>query len=369
VNKIKGLAGRVRELLRGGGNRSLHITVLTKDSSLNCKKRLKFTNTDYTIGYKVKEIGMSLSSSERFGFIGELRIYTYRNLFPNDVPKGSALFNDMLLQHNSAKTFERAISPASLKIADFQIGNDGFAEILLRLVDPRIPDNVLSDRKSGALRVATRKTTEDPAVSAHLVINLNSKFDAKRHYPMCIENVDFLPRGMAITFLNDWMLAAFSKKRIRNGEKEERVFRPRFEFVAPASQTLSDILENGGALAGVSWIEDKYTENTFGDSAFPIERRNTVAINIKNRPKKTIAKEILQKILSGDKQGREKVKVTIRDENDFSKTVPIDPMKANVLSNIFIHQERYEDFAMPMAMCEAKVRSDLTSQMKKSIST
>lgn len=76
---------------------------------------------------------------------------------------------------------------------------------------------------------------------------------------------------------------------------------------------------------------------------------------------------MLQNIFGTAAKQKKKIKVTIVDENDRIKTVPIDPMKTNVLSNIFIHQDRFDGFVKPMAMCEAAIRKDLVSKMKASI--
>lgn len=294
-----------------------------------------------------------------------MKVSTYRNLFKNQVPIGHDLFSRLLKIFNASGSHTMNRTPRIVRLHEIQITNSGYAEILFQMVDPNIPDNVLSDRTNGDLRVARRKATEDPAVSAHMVVNLDSKYDQKRSYPTCIENIDFLPRSLIVIYFNEWMANSLSEKIVRKGEKEAKTFRPRFEFIAPASQTISGALESGGVLKGVKWVEDKLTQTTFGDSAFPVEKRTDVSLTVKNRPTKDTAKKILSDIYNSAR-GRNPtaIKVTIEDSNSLIKTVGIDPQQNNVLSNIFLPQAHFDNFSKPLAMCEGSLRLDLISKMK-----
>ena len=307
-----------------------------------------------------------ISQHERYAFLGELRVYTYRNLFKNNVPNGLGLFQQIEKQHSSGDSHILTQPPRELKLTQFRFSNTNYAELLFRITDPSIPDNVLSDRTSGTLRTAERKATEDPAVSAHVLVNLDPKFDAAKLYPTCIENIDFLPRSLVVQFLNEWFEATLSEERDRPEKKDKKVYRPRVEFVAPHSHTIAGALDSGGVLTGVKWVEDKMVQKSFGDQAFPIEQRTDVAIKVKNRPTGDAAKKILTDAW-GKARGKhpKTFKVTIEDENDRTKTIGIDPSRNNVLSNLFIPQERLDDgFSNPMSMCEPSLRSDLVSKMK-----
>lgn len=314
------------------------------------------------------KVELMISQFERYGFLGELRVYTFRNLFKNDVPLGSQLFTDLYKLHHAGGAHVMSKAPKTIRIHEFQISNSRYAEILFQLTDPSIPDNVLSDQKSGELRVAKRKPTEVPAVSAHMVVDLNTKFDNGRKYPTCIENIDHLSRSLMIQFFNEWMSAKLSQQRTRKGEKEAKIFQPRFEFVAPVSQTIQDALESGSVLRGVKWVEDEIEEQTFGDKSYPVVKRTDVGLKVKNRPTGDTAKKILSKLWDKAKGQQPKaVKVTIEDENERLKTVGIDPSKNNVLSNVFIPQAHFDDFKPPMAMCEENIRGDLTAKMKQAL--
>lgn len=309
-----------------------------------------------------------ISQFERYGFLGEVHVYTFRNLFKNQVPLGLQLFNDLHALHSAGGVHVMNRAPKSIRIHEFQISNSRYAEILFQLTDPSIPDNVLSDRKSGGLRVAKRNPTEDPAVSAHMVVDLNPKFDNGRKYPACIENIDYLSRSLMIQYFNEWMAAKLSQQKVRKGEKEAKTFQPRFEFVAPASQTIQDALDNGGVLRGVKWVEDEINEQTFGDKSYPVVKRTDVGMKVKNRPTGDAAKKMLSGLWEKAKGQQPKaVKVTIEDENERLKTVGIDPSKNNVLSSVFIPQTHFDNFKPPMAMCEGNIRGDLTAKMKQAL--
>ncbi len=305
-----------------------------------------------------------ISQFERFGFLGGMRVYTYKNLFKNDVPTGLEIFTQLRSKHNGGSVHVMGSGRKSIKIHQFDISTSGYAEILFQLTDPSIPDNVLSDRKSGGLRVAGRTVTEDPAVSAHMVVDLNSSHDLSRTYPSCIENIDHLSRSLMVQYFNEWMAAALSKPKVRKGEKEARIHQPRFEFIAPGSQTIQGILDGGGVLKGVKWVEDELVEQSFGDKAYPVVKRTDVGMTVKNRPTGAAAKKILSDLanpLLGKKP--KAVKITIEDGNERTKTIGIDPSLNNVLSNVFIPQAHFDKFKPPMAMCESNTRRDLIDKM------
>lgn len=309
-----------------------------------------------------------ISQFERYGFLGEIRVYTFRNLFKNKVPLGADLFKELASLHQSGDVLEMGLGAKKIWIKEFKMSNTGHAEILFHMTDPSIPDNVMSDRTTGILRTASRTKTEDPAVSAHIVVDLDAKYDSSRNYPACIENIDHLPRSLMIRYFNTWMASRLTQKITRNGEKEEKTFQPRMEFIAPASQTIQDALDNGGVLKGVKWVEDEVIEQTFGDKSYPVVSRTDVGMTVKNRPTGKAAKKTLQAMVDKARGQKPKaIKVTIEDENDRAKTIGIDPAKNNVLSSIFIPQEHFENFKPPMALCEQHIRNDLIAKMKRAL--
>lgn len=310
-----------------------------------------------------------LSSIERFGFLGLIYIHTYYNLFQNNVPTAANLFDELLRRHDK-NPYAFNQSTKTIKIREFKISNSKYAEILFQMTDPSIPDHVLSDRDSGDLRTAERKQNEDPAISAHVLIDLNSPHDQRRSYPTCIENIDYLPRSLIIRFFNEWMAGCLSEERTDTKTGKKKTFRPVVNFIAPLSQTIEQLLDNGGTLNGVQWVEEKLEDNALGDKAYPIQRRKDVRLKVMNMPTGPAAKEILRTVLPKDlTMLNRSIKVTIEDNNDRLKTIAIDPSKNNVLSNVFIPQAHFSGFNKPLKNCESNLRVDLLEKMKKALIT
>lgn len=309
-----------------------------------------------------------LSQFERYAFVGDLKVFTYRNYFKDAVPTGLELFTALKQKFDKGETYSLTLAPRTFLLHSFSISNSGFAELLFHMIDPSIPDNVLKDRKSNALRKNKRKPNEDPAVSAHFVVNLNAKFDSVRSYPTCIENIDYLPKTMMVSFLNHWMAAKLREERTRPQEKIPKIWQPKLDFIAPASQTIQGALNSGGALTGVKWVDEKMVENAFGDDAYPVHSRKEVVLTVENKPRKNAGIEVLKSIWGKIKESHpSNLKVIIEDSHGRSKTIGTDPQKSNVLSNIFIPQEHFTGFSTPLEMCESSLRTDLVAKMKDTI--
>ncbi len=197
------------------------------------------------------------------------------------------------------------------------------------------------------------------------MIDLRAKHDTSRNYPTCIENISLLPRSLIERFFNEWFTQNFEKKKPWGKKRELKPFRPRFEFIAPASQTISGVLSNGGILKGVTWVEDETLSSPFADKAYPLETRRDVAVSVKNRPTGNVAQTYLKELYK-KARGRQttKMKIRIEDSNNRSKTVSVNLNNNNVLSNYFIAQELFSNFNPELRMCEKQLRSDMTAKMR-----
>ena len=96
-----------------------------------------------------------ISKTERFTYVGEFRLYTYRNYFENSVPIMSALVKDMETKIAAGQTYTLKAGAQTLKLCEMHLGTAGYAEFLFRLTNPDIPDNELEDRANGSLRHET----------------------------------------------------------------------------------------------------------------------------------------------------------------------------------------------------------------------
>jgi len=309
-----------------------------------------------------------VSQFDRYAYVGNIYVHTYRNLFKNDVPLGLDLFTKLKTLFDEQDRFILSRPPKNIFIKEFELTADRYAEILFHAIDPSIPDNVLANRNDGTLRKAQRKDDEDPAISAHVLIDLDEKFNQSREYPALIENVDYLSRSYIVQFMDAWMDFTLSEDRLRPGEKATQKYRPTIKFHASPSQKIQNILEAGGVLKGVKYVETQLEEQTFGDEAYPVIKRKDIGITVKNRPGGNKAVAMLKSFWESIRaENPETFKVIIEDTNHRSKTLKIDTRKNNILSNFFISQVLLNEFGTPLAMCEENIRRDVIDKMKSNL--
>lgn len=252
-------------------------------------------NNSYSV--KGRDCYTMMNSYERHVYVGEMRVYTFRNLFPNDVPLAQSLFNELDVLFKSGKLKELNYSAKSLSLHKIDLSEKGFAKLLFWLIDPSIPDPDYADQSKGTKRTAKRRVNEEPVLSAHVVIDLRSAYDSKRSYPMAIESVESLPRSLIINYFNLCFNEHFAEERERKVKKDKKEFKPRCEFVAPYSHTLDGVLDKGGALKGVKWVQEGVVSQTFGDSTYPVVESKDVQMKVQNMPRKDKAKAIVKKYL------------------------------------------------------------------------
>jgi hypothetical protein len=99
----------------------------------------------------------------------------------------------------------QSLDKKTLEIVEMKITKGDHAELLFRIVGPDISDNVLLDRTNGKLQTSKRMVTQDPAVSAHVLIDFSSAHDQKKRYPCAVENIDFLSGSLMNSYSNLWM--------------------------------------------------------------------------------------------------------------------------------------------------------------------
>ena len=306
-----------------------------------------------------------MNSNERLAFVGELKLYTYKNLFPNDIPKALEIFNQIEALHKSKSLdgFKQGYSTLSLRKVD--LSEKGYAKLLFWLVNPTIPDSEYANQSTGKKRIATRHKDEEPVRSAHVLVDLRSHYDAKRSYPTSIEDVDYIPRSMVINFLNRCFKDHFATKKKRLAKKDEQTFRPMCLYNAPHSHTLDGVLDKGGVLKGVKWVQEGEVSSTFGDATYPVFEHKDVQMTVKNKPTSTQAKAILTDFWNGQKKTNLKgMKVTIDDEFSNPKTLSVDLTKNDILSNVFLKKSHFSGFSVPLGLCEENIRSEMIDKMK-----
>lgn len=306
-----------------------------------------------------------MNGTERFAFVGELQLYTYRNLFPNSAPTAEPTFKQLKSLFDSGQLPNVVYQSATLSLRELDVSEAGFAKMLFWLVDPTIPDPDYADQATGTKRTAKRRKGEEPVRSAHVLIDTRSQHDPRRSYPMCIEDVDYIPRSLVVHFFNECFEAHFKKKKKRPDKKDEKVYRPSGKFIAPHAHTLDGVLDKGGVLKGVKWVQERVVSNTFGDKTYPVFEHQDVQMSVQNRPTADNAKKLLKDIWNNQKSKKLKgLKVTIEDEFSNQKTLSADLRLNDILSNVFLKKSHLQGFLTPLSLCEDQVRSDMIDKMK-----
>lgn len=275
------------------------------------------------------------------------------------------IFGEIETLHNSKslKGFVQGFATLSLRKID--LSEKGFAKLLFWLVNPTIPDSEYANQATGKKRIATRLKGEEPVRSAHVLIDLRTQHDAKRCYPTSIEDVDYIPRSMVISYLNRCFKDHFAKKKKRLVKKDEQTFRPMCLFMAPHSHTLDGVLDKGGILKGVKWVQEQVVSSTFGDKTYPVFEHQDVQMSVKNQPTSAYAKKILTDVWNNQKTTKLKgMKVSIEDEFSNPKTLSVDLTKNDILSNVFLKKSHFQGFATPLGLCEENIRSEMIDKMK-----
>ncbi|MEE9387099.1 MAG: hypothetical protein V3U96_00690 [Paracoccaceae bacterium] len=309
-----------------------------------------------------------MSSLERDVYVGELLLYTFRNLFPNDAPKAKDLFNDLKKLFDGKKMASIPYNSKTVSLRKFDATDKGFVKLLFWLVDPLIPDQDYANMNNGTKRTLVRRPDEEPVLSVHVLIDIRDTYDELRCYPMSIESVDNFPRSLIVDFLNRSCADHLSEERVRKANNDKKTFRPRTVFNAPHSHTLDGVLDKGGVLKSVKWVQEGIVSQTFGDQNFPVLENRDVVMSVQNKPTGDTAKGLLRDIWNGQKTTKlKKLKVTIDDEFQNPKTLTVDLRRNDILSNFFLKKETLSGFATPIGLCEDQLRQDIIEKMKKAL--
>ena len=95
-----------------------------------------------------------MNSNERYAFVGELKLYTYKNLFPNDAPKAQEIFDQIEKPHRSKSLDGFVQGLATLSLRKIDLSEKGFAKLLFWLVNPTIPDSEYADQTTGKIAIS-----------------------------------------------------------------------------------------------------------------------------------------------------------------------------------------------------------------------
>jgi hypothetical protein len=258
----------------------------------------------------------------------------------------------------------------SVAIRDIVFDNEGRTGLLIRLIDPDIPDNIMENIKDSTLREAKRGEDEVPALSAHVVFDASDKFDTLRSYPCAIENIDFLPRSLIANYLIRAMGDALGEKRYHEKSKEEREYRPRISFAGHPSKTIASVLNRGGKLHGMHFETTSIKEDGFGEEAYPVTKVEEVHLKVGGRPQGARAVTwIKEQVGRFRHDGETTAKIVMEDESGRVKTSKLDARFQDATDNFFILQEKITGFTSALRACEASVRPDVMNKMAEKLPT
>ena len=306
-----------------------------------------------------------LSQLERFIYICEISVSTYRNYF--GPPKGIELFSALKNLHEDGKIGAQVTGNTRIAVSDIQANGDHFV-ILIRLSDPSIPDNILENERDFTLRTSERKSGEAPAVSAHIVMDLSAKHDGSSAYPAAIENVDHISMTAISNYLNSVIATNFTRPLERTLPKSKKVvvcdFRPKITIRGHQSKTISNVLNEGGVLRGMHFETSVETDGGFGEGAFGVVKTSAVNLKVSGSPTGKIALDwAVNKYREIRGYGLKKAKIVIENKYGRSKTVPVNIKQDSIGENFFILQELLGNFDKALRACEAEVRQDMVSKM------
>lgn len=305
----------------------------------------------------------------RYGFKFEAYLHTYRNYFPSRSFSGAQLADLLVQEHAAGSIPPVPYGSQKISLAEAVRQNDEL-HLLFHLYDPLIPDPDYVDTVSGGIRTAVRRNGEEPARSAHLIMNVSSVYDATRAYPTGMENAEYLSRTLISRFLNDTLERITSSQETwysSGGQASQKKLSQRIKFQAESSQTIDGILNNGGVLLGVKAVTSELRETEFGDAAYPVVDANDLSVKVLNRPTQDHAKGILSSIWQREKD-KELKKFTVSIDDTVEgrlKTVNVDVSKGNILENVFIRQRSLGTLTPELRLCEPTIRSDLLDVMRR----
>ncbi|MDO6722387.1 hypothetical protein Q4560_03830 [Celeribacter halophilus] len=306
---------------------------------------------------------------ERFVFVLDTEVHTLGRKFDSRAPTARRVFEDLEKLYKDKKLTPYKIGNSDVSVSDIAIQDDHVA-ILFRLADDKIPDNRFLNLKTRALRDASRKTGEAPAVSAHFVIDISAKHDTKRTYPTIIENANYLSKTTILSVINyilkDFMTTSREWTPAK-GEKVIKPFTPRLAYQADYRNTIDGMLNRNGAVIGITYTDEKVEEITMAAKATAVRRQRSIKLIPEGKPTGEAARDFIKDVLMRKKAKSAKTAKIIIEDPDHGKpkVVSVDTHRSDALKSAFIPQKKLKDIAPPLKICEDKIHLGFVDEMKK----
>ena len=307
--------------------------------------------------------------NERYVYLLETKLYTFRSYFDAQAPTATSLFTDLLRIHAQNKIGKYGFGRSTASLHKMKIvGN--YASFLFRVTNPDILDNRYFSETKDKLRDVKRQGDEEPAISCHAIINLDTKFDKFRAYPTSIENVPYLSRSMVLYMLNNIFADHMKEERLwtpKKGNPTSKPYLPKIKHQAPVSETIGGLLDAKGRLKDIEITEETLQERAAFDNAVTHKVRRSVKIIPETATKPQAMKDFLvSKIKNIDLTEVKKITVSIEDPNHGKpKVISIDPNRTNILDNAFVPQKLLKNISPALTACEDDFHAALTAKMTK----
>lgn len=312
---------------------------------------------------KEKQWVLLMSKTDRFVFIGETHLVTFRDNFP--VPEIRSVLNDLKSKFDAGATlsYNTESTSCTYRLRDIRPIDSDFYCLLISVADEDFPDNVNEERETGRLRVLARNANESPAYSAHVLIRCIEEDDNTRHYQTIVENVKGLSLSRIERFIKYLLKEAFYEKRL-GADGKEKIYYPLLGFQGNPAKTISNALNGNGKLQGVVFSKTQTVSDGLGDEAYQVEQVYDMELKIiGNLTGNTASNWIRSKVAQFRNEYKE-AKIRIADNNGKIKTSKLDMHMEDVTQNFFILQEHLTDFDEELRNCEEIIRNDIVFKMK-----
>lgn len=298
-------------------------------------------------------------------FDTEIHFHSLRKLFEESVPTGKVIFDTLKAAFDKDDLPAYEFEKRTIYLESFDISGN-WVVLLFHLTDPNVRDRDYSNLKNKTIRTASRQPGEEPAFSSHVVIHVGNEGDLRRSYPCIIEEAENLSRTLIARVINLYVKRYYNEERVRPEQKDKKTFQLSAQLRAPIDQTLEGLLQKGGAIEEIKFIEEGIASVVNGDEAFPVQEERQFRIKPEGRPTKDRARDFITGYWSSfDRRGKKSIRIVIYDaENESQKTIGIDPKQESVLENAFIKKERLTGFKVPLKECDVSVRDDVVAKMK-----
>lgn len=306
--------------------------------------------------------------NSRFIFVLETEVHTHGRHFDASAPTAREVL-EMFVNLKSKKRLPQFVyGDSEISISDVNIKGD-LAVILFRLASDTIPDNRFLNKKTRAMRDAARQKDEAPAVSAHLVIDISSRYDQKRKYPTAIENARYLSKTIMLMAINRVLrenLSVSRKWTSKSGDQKNRNFTPRLAYHANYRNSINGMIDRNGAIAGIELIDEKIEEVTMGSTASPVTEKRELRIIPAKKPRGDAARDFIKGIFDRSEAASAKTaKIVIEDpEHGKPKVVKIDRSQTDLLKSAFIPQKKVTRITPSLKICEDGIHAGFVELMK-----